>query len=278
VLFVRSNDSPEVDSLQKVVVNVTGKDQPAAARGKAFYSNYCVSCHGADRNGDEPNYPSLINLQNKMTAEVVLDKIRRGGGKMPAFASVIKGQEQGIIAFLFELKEKKSRAETDLAEIAKNKSSQSHGKDSTGAPDTAATYLDLTAYSQFRGPDGNSAIKPPWSTLSAIDLNTGDYLWQVPAGNHPDLQKKGEPLTGSVGSPGPMATAGGLVFLGGTRDKVFRAFNKASGETVWELTMPAAGTSTPCSYMVNGKQYVAISVGGDNKNAGGYIMAFGLGN
>lgn len=73
-----------------------------------------------------------------------------------------------------------------------------------------------------------------------------------------------------------MVTAGGLVFLGGTRDKKFRAYNKDTGETVWEMTLPAAGSSTPCSYSVNGKQYIAISVGGDKKNAGGYIMAFAL--
>lgn len=139
-----------------------------------------------------------------------------------------------------------------------------------------STYLNLTAYGYFRGPDGNSAIKPPWSTLNAIDLNTGEYLWRVPAGNHPELQKAGEPSTGSVGSPGPMATAGGLVFLAGTRDKKLRAYNKDTGAVVWETTLPAVGTSTPCSYSVNGKQYVALSVGGDRSNAGGYIIAFAL--
>ncbi|MEJ7738286.1 MAG: c-type cytochrome [Chitinophagaceae bacterium] len=276
VLYVRSNDSPEVDSLQKVQ-GPGAKDQPASVQGKAFYTSYCLSCHGADRNGDELNYPSLIGLEKRMTREAVLNKIKQGDGKMPAFAGVVKGREEAIIAYLFQLKEKKySREASDLAEIAKNKLSLKDTKDSLKNEDTAATYLNLTAYSHFRGPDGYSAIKPPWSTLNAIDLNTGEYVWQVPAGNHPELQKKGEPFTGSVGSPGPMVTAGGLVFLGGTRDKKFRAYNKDTGETVWEMTLPAAGSSTPCSYSVNGKQYIAISVGGDKKNAGGYIMAFAL--
>ncbi len=276
VLFVRSNDSPEVDSLQKVTNDPNAKDKPASVRGKAFYTSYCVSCHGVDRNGDEPNYPSLVGIDKKMSKESVLEKIRHGGGKMPAFASVLKGQEEAIIAYLFQLKERRSRAESDLAEIKKNMSAQSGVKDSLQGADTTSKYLDLTAYSVFRGPDGNSAIKPPFGTLSAINLNTGDYVWQVPAGNHPELQKKGGPLTGSVGSAGPMATAGGLVFLTGTSDKKFRAYNKATGETIWELELQAAGTSTPCSYSVNGKQYVAISVAGDKQNAGGYIMAFAL--
>ncbi|MEO5997719.1 MAG: PQQ-binding-like beta-propeller repeat protein [Chitinophagaceae bacterium] len=276
VLYVRSNDSPEIDSLQKVTHDANAKDKHASVQGKAFYTTYCVSCHGADRNGDEPNIPSLVGLDKKMTKDAVLDKIKKGGGKMPAFASVVKDQEENIIAYLFQLRERRSRAESDLAEVARNMAAQKGVRDSITKADSVVTYLDLTAYSHFRGPDGISAIKPPWGTLSAINLNNGDYVWQVPAGNHPELQKKGEPYTGTEGSPGPMVTAGGLVFLSGTSDKKFTAYNKENGQIIWDFTLPAAGSSTPCSYSVNGKQYIAISVGGDKKNAGGYIMAFAL--
>lgn len=276
VLYVRSNDSPEIDSLQKVARDSKEKDQPASIHGKAFYTNYCVSCHGKDRNGDEPNYPSLVGLDKRMGRESVLDKIKRGGGKMPAFAGVLNGNEDNIVAYLFQIEEKKSGAAAALAEIARNKSAQKNPIDPLVSADTSGTYLNLTAYSHFRGPDGNPAIKPPWGTLSAINLNSGEYLWQIPAGNHPDLQKKGGPLTGSEGSPGPMVTAGGLVFLGGGRDKNFTAYDKATGKLLWELALPAAVTSTPCSYSVNGKQYIAVSVAGNKENAGGYILAFAL--
>jgi quinoprotein glucose dehydrogenase len=274
VLYVRSNDSPEIDSLQKVEATPTSAGP--ALQGKAFYSTYCQSCHGADRNGIEPEYPSLLGLKYRKNKLSVLAKIRQGGGKMPAFAAVLKGKEDAVIAYLFDSADNKAfRAESELKEIKKNRSAQKTGG-ADSVTDTSATYLNLTAYGYFRGPDGHPAIKPPFGTLNAINLNTGEFEWQIPIGNHPELQKPGQPHTGTVGSAGPIVTAGGLVFIGGTRDKKLRAFNKLTGALLWETTMPAMGTATPCSYYSNGKQYVAISVAGDERNAGGYVVAFAL--
>ncbi len=276
ILYVRSNDSPEIDSLQKVSLNDKDANKPSYQRGKAFYSNYCTGCHGADRKGNPPEYPSLIDLRYRSTKESVLHKIRKGGGKMPSFSNVLTGNETAIIAYLFDSTNKKfSQAARDLLEIKKNLSSQ---KDTGSADktDTAVTYLDITAYGTFKGPDGNPGIKPPYGTLNAIDLNTGLYLWTIPFGNHPELQKKGAPFTGTVGSPGPIVTAGGLVFIAGTRDKKFRAFDKNTGRLVWEFEMPAIGSATPCTYYCKGRQYVAVSVAGNKDNKAGYIMAFAL--
>lgn len=277
ILYVRSNDSPEIDSLQKVTHDTNASGQPAYLQGKAFYTSYCNSCHGASRSGDEVmNYPSLVGLKDRLTKESVIDKIKKGSGKMPAFASVLKGSEDGIIAYLFDLKDNKiSEKEANLLEIRKNMSSQKD-KNFKRDIDTVSTYLNLSAYSIFKGPDGYSAIKPPFGTLSAINLNSGNYEWQIPIGNHPELQKKGDRVTGSVGSPGPIVTAGGLVFISGTNDKKFRALDKLTGKPVWEVTLPANGTATPCTYICNGKQYVTISVAGDKENPGGYIMAFSI--
>lgn len=274
VLYVRSNDSPEIDSLQLIRENSDADKQPAFVQGKTFYMNYCAGCHGADRKGDTQNYPSLLGLQYRLTKESVLSKIKKGSGKMPAFASVLKGTGEGIIAYLFDIKDKKSAAkEANFLEIKKNRASQKD-KIHDASKDTASTYLNLAAYSVFKGPDGHPAIKPPFGTLSAINLTTGDYDWKVPIGNHPELQKKGEPATGSVGSAGPIVTAGGLLFIAGTSDKKFRALNKFTGQVVWETTLPAAGTATPCTYLSGKKQYVAISVAGNKDNPGGFIMAF----
>lgn len=212
-----------------------------------------------------------------MTKDQVLNKIRQGGGKMPPFASIIKGHEEAIIAYLFENKQRKiSQKESNLLEIQNNLSAMEKNKDSSTKKDTSGTYLNLTAYSQFEGTDGYSAIKPPWGTLNAINFNTGEYEWRIPVGNYPELQKEGEPLTGTSSSPGPIVTAGGLVFLGGTRDNKFFAFDKLTGKLLWEFTLPAIGSATPCSYMVKGKQYVALSVRGDKENPSGYIIAFSL--
>ncbi|MEJ7682366.1 MAG: hypothetical protein WKG06_31850 [Segetibacter sp.] len=81
---------------------------------------------------------------------------------------------------------------------------------------------------------------------------------------------------GTSSSPGPIVTAGGLVFLAGTRDNKSFAFDKSNGKLLWEFTLPAIGSATPCTYMANGKQYVALSVRGDKESPSGYIIAFSL--
>jgi len=131
---------------------------------------------------------------------------------------------------------------------------------------------------QLKDPEGHPAIKPPWGTLNAINLNTGEYEWTIPVGNHPDLQKKGGPITGSTSSPGPIVTGGGLVFIGGTRDRTFQAFDKQTGKLLWETTLPGFASSSPSTYKSKGKQFIAVSVAGNKDSPAGCIMAFALPN
>jgi quinoprotein glucose dehydrogenase len=253
-------------------LKLSGRDE-----GKKIYMNYCVNCHKENREGDEGQYPSLVNLQDRMTPKEALNKIREGSGRMPAFSKVIEGQEEAIINFLFEKRNKQLLPKQEaLLEIKTNISSHTERENNSEKDDTASRYLNLNAYSQFKDIHGHPAIRPPWGMLNAINLNTGDYAWRIPVGNDSALREKGAPITGLWSSPGPMVTAGGLVFIGGMKDKKFFAFDKANGKLLWEITLPAKGTSNPCSYMVNGKQYVALSVGGDEKNPAGYIIAFAL--
>ena len=275
VLYVRSNDSPEIDSLQKIYRDQNNRSKSPYDLGKSFYTSYCTGCHGADRKGTGDN-PSLVNIKNRLARESILGKISKGGGKMPSFSNVLKGNERAIIAYLFDSVSRRfSQAANDLQEIRRNRSAQKGGSDGKEG-DSAFTYLNTTAYGMFLGPDGKPGIKPPYGTLNAINLNTGDYAWTIPLGNQPEAQKKGDPETGTVGSPGPVVTAGGLVFIAGTRDKKLRAFNKTSGKSVWEFEMPAMGTATPCTYYGKGKQYVAVSVAGNKENKAGFVMAFAL--
>ena len=113
---------------------------------------------------------------------------------------------------------------------------------------------------RFLDPDGYPAVKPPWGTLSAIDLNTGKYLWKIPLGEYRELAAQGMTNTGCENYGGPVVTAGGLVFIGATNyDGKLRAFDKATGELLWQTTLPASGNATPATYEVNGRQFVVIA-------------------
>ena len=107
----------------------------------------------------------------------------------------------------------------------------------------------FTGYQKFLDPEGYPAVAPPWGTLSAIDLNTGNYAWQIPLGEYPELAAKGMKNTGTENYGGPIVTAGGLLFIGATNfDRKFRAFDKATGELLWETTLPFSGNATPATY------------------------------
>jgi len=134
-------------------------------------------------------------------------------------------------------------------------------------------------YIQFLDQEGYPAIEPPWGQLSAIDLNAGTIRWQVPLGEYPELTARGIPQTGTETFGGTIVTAGGLVFIGGTKDEKFHAFDKQSGELLWEHKLDAGGYANPATYMVNGKQYVVIAAGGAGKlrtPAGDAFVVFAL--
>lgn len=101
---------------------------------------------------------------------------------------------------------------------------------------------------------------PPWGTLSAIDLNTGKYLWKIPLGNYPELAAKGMADTGSENYGGPILTSSGLLFISATvYDRKIRAFDSYTGKLLWEADLPFAGNATPSTYMIDGKQYLVIA-------------------
>jgi quinoprotein glucose dehydrogenase len=148
-------------------------------------------------------------------------------------------------------------------------------------PNTAGKPYPIknTGYNRFWDPQGYPAITPPWGSLTAINLNTGDFAWQETLGEFDELTQKGIAPTGSPNLGGSMVTAGGLVFIASTRDEKFRAFDKNTGKILWETKLPAGGYASPSTYTVNGKQYVVIAAGGGGKlatKAGDYYIAFAL--
>lgn len=143
----------------------------------------------------------------------------------------------------------------------------------------------FTGYFRFTDGGGYPAIKPPWGTLNSVDLNKGETAWKVPLGEYPDLVKRGIRNTGTENFGGSIVTAGGLVFIGGTKDANFRAFDKGTGKVLWEAQLEAGGNATPCTYEANGRQFVVIAAGGGagqrmpergDTKAGDAFVAFAL--
>ena len=136
----------------------------------------------------------------------------------------------------------------------------------------------ISGYNKFLSADGYPAISPPWGTLNAINMNTGEFEWKIALGEYEELKVKGIPPTGTENYGGPVVTAGGLVFIAASRDSMFRVFDKATGKLLWEYTLPASGFASPAVYELNGKQYVVIACGGgklNTKSSDAYI-AFAL--
>lgn len=268
VLFVKSNEAPEIDKLVKIEHSANA----LRASGREIYDTYCATCHKADRTGEEPLYPSLTGLKNRMTETQALEKIKRGGGKMPPFAGIISGNEKALINFLFD---RRTPQEADLAEIASNRLAKT---DHNSSHDSTLLYLNTEAYALLKDPSGKPFIRAPWATLNAINLNTGEYVWKVPAGNMDEWQEKGAPRTGATGLTGPTITKGGLLFLGGSRNRKFEAYDVRTGSLLWEITLPGMASSNASSYLSRGKQYIAVSTAGTKEHPAGSVVAFALGD
>jgi quinoprotein glucose dehydrogenase len=245
VLYVNSSDVPWIAALSPVA-----GPSPAGAgtTGGAAYRTHCASCHGADRRGDGGRSPSLLGLGARLTTPQVREILDRGKGFMPSFASLRATEREAVIAFLLGAPE--------------SPQSSAASPDSSRVTQAARPAYRFRGYERWRDANGYPAVKPPWGTLNAIDLNTGEYLWTISLGEHPALTARGIPPTGTEQYGGPIVTAGGLVFIAATQDERFRAFDKRTGIMLWETTLPAAGYATPSTYMINGRQYVVIAAGG----------------
>jgi quinoprotein glucose dehydrogenase len=226
---------------------------------KALYLKQCAVCHGDNLAGSPPAIPALKGLGSRLNFDQIVDAIHTGKGRMPGFPNLSSKEASAIADFLTS---GESKALT------------------TAGPTLLAMKYHLTGYNRFLDPDGYPAIAPPWGTLNAIDLNTGEFLWKIPFGEFPALAAAGIHDTGSENYGGPVVTAGGLLFIGATSfDKKFRAYDSANGKLLWETTLPFAGNATPATYSVAGRQFVVIAAGGGKdlkSKSGGVYVGFAL--
>jgi quinoprotein glucose dehydrogenase len=254
--------------------------------GRGVYLSHCADCHGDDMRGAPPQIPSLVGLSGTRTAVDVSGIIREGAGRMPAFPSLDENAVAALVRYVLTGEDKKITdpdvAGNSFVSIFKRLVKHRFGFEAVRPMGSAETNMKyrFTGYKKFLDIDGYPAVVPPWGTLSAIDLNTGEYRWEVPLGEYPALAAQGLTNTGSENYGGPIVTAGGVLFIGATSyDRKFRAFDKTTGRLLWQTTLPFAGNATPATYEVDGRQYIVIAAGGGKAAAqpsGGVYVAFAL--
>jgi quinoprotein glucose dehydrogenase len=263
LLYVNANEMPWVLTMVDVPAAPPGSGTVTVGRAaQALYSNNCMTCHGPNRQGGG-NYPSLIGVNKKYTEDQFLMLLATGRRMMPAFKQLSSAERQALAAFILNEGDREKKPFVD-----------------SGAK-TQDPYFHLpytcTGYNKFLTREGYPAIMPPWGSLTAIDLNEAKIVWRDTLGDYPELKARGI-HSGTENYGGSVVTAGGLLFIAATSDAKFRAFNKRTGQLLWETDLPAAGFATPAIYELDGREYVVIACGGGklHKKSGDSYVAFAL--
>jgi len=260
ILYVNSSEMAWIMQMRETRADIP-TDESWFQAGTRLYQQHCLVCHGKEKQGIG-NSPSLIDMKARSNKQEFLALLNNGRRMMPAFGHLAEEEKEAVASMILDLKSDQNNSFEFI--------------DTTD--DNSKLSYKINGYIKFLSPGNYPAISPPWGTLSAIDLNTGEFIWQEILGEYPELTKKGIPPTGTENYGGPIVTAGGLVFIASTRDSKFRAFNKKTGKIVWEYTLPAPGFATPAVYEMNGREFIVVACGGGklNTRSGDAYVAFAL--
>ena len=237
LFYVVSKDLPAMLKLEPEGRQKTSGPDSPEDRGKLTYTANCVRCHQADRKGKGPEVPGLADIGVRFTPSQIGALVRSGNGGMPAFPKLAADDLYNLTAYLLS----------------------PHRAANAEAPyEPTPTTRYFSGFNFMIASNGLSPIGPPWSSLTAYDLNAGTILWRRPLGDVPELAAKGITGTGShFPKLGPVVTAGGLIFTG-TRDKHVRALDSRDGKMLWETEVESGLEGIPAVYEVGGRQFIVF--------------------
>ncbi len=248
LLFVPSSQLPWVSFVEFT----NPRNLAIAHSGSEKYQQHCASCHGSDRAGKKflrpiSQQPSLLGISQR--------DFRLPVPSLLGISFARKPTELKDIKKFFQTHSEEKLAQIDektLEEIISYFAAHDEFIDQEGG--FSVSYH----WEQLLDNQGYPGSKPPWGSITAIDLNSGQIKWKIPFGEFKELSDRGIPITGQPNYAGLLSTGGGLVFATGTIDAKVRAFKSETGEELWSYKMPAGGSAPPTTFMHNGQQHVAI--------------------
>ncbi len=216
---------------------------PAETRGQALFQANCALCHGVNRDGKPPGIPSLVDVHARLSDQQIAEIVHYGKAPMPSFSQLSAPEVDAIVAYLAHPERAPATASVTAA---------------AAAPVDPANAHYRSGFGFMFAQSGLPVIAPPWTTLTAYDLNTGKIRWQEPLGDVPELAAQGHPNTGThYPKVGPVVTAGGLIFTG-SRDRKIRALDAATGKVLWQTEVGAAMEGMPAVYQIDGREYLVF--------------------
>jgi quinoprotein glucose dehydrogenase len=262
LFYINSHEMPCVLTMVDAAAAPASGKVTIGQAAQALYISNCMTCHGPNRQGSGNN-PTLIGVNKKYSEDQLLTLIASGRRMMPAFKQLSPAERQALAVFLQGDAGRQQQTFVDSA--AKRTDPYFH------LPYT------ITGYNKFLTKEGYPATMPPWGTLTAIDLDQARIVWRDTLGDYPELKARGI-HSGTENYGGSVVTAGGLLFIAATSDAKIRAYNKRTGQLLWETDLPACGFATPSVYAVAGREYIVIACGGGKlgKRSGDAYVAFAL--